>query len=121
MKNPTCNSRNWKLPSNHQAAITSVQFGSVKNVTVLLYIFCSILFFSCSSEGPVGTWDYELDFDDDREFGVIKINRYGSSYQVNILTSDLDKIELQNVVLNDGKLAGDFEAFSEKLHLTGFF
>lgn len=91
------------------------------NASLVIFIFTICLFYSCSSNSVEGSWDYEIDFDNDQASGIMKIESNADVYIVSLISDNGDSKRLENVKITDGKLSADFEMSGEKFSLEGTF
>jgi len=84
-------------------------------------IVCLFIFYSCSSNKIEGSWEYEVDFDNDHASGIMKLESDDDLYKLTLISNDWGTKNLENVKLIKDKLSGDFELFGDEFSLEGSF
>lgn len=85
----------------------------------LLAFSITLTFNSCQEASPIGPWDYEVDFGDDKAAGILKVKKEGKDYTGTLISFDWGTIDLEKVVIETNKLSANFELFGKKTNLEG--
>ena len=89
---------------------------------VLSCFFVVVLFLcGCTQNTPEGSWDYEIDFGDDRSQGTMTIENSNGTTALSLVSLDEGTFALENVMLNDAKLSGGFTFYGNEARLQGSF
>ena len=92
-----------------------------KSVLLLLLIGLASIFNACTTESLEGSWDYELSFEEDPSFGILKLENENGTYIGGLNSFGLGKIELNNLEISNNNLSADFEKWGMGFSLKGTF
>ena len=81
----------------------------------------TLLFHACQGVERIGTWDYEVDFGDDKSVGVLKLVQVGPDFKASLLSFDWGTIDLGEVKMENDQLSANFDLFDETSSLKGTF
>jgi len=84
-------------------------------------ILLGIVFLSCESEVRTEFWDYEIEWGDDVQQGLLRFSENEGKQKVSLVSFDWGTMDLKNVKLSDTGLSADFELFGEDAMLDGVF
>ncbi|MDB4292576.1 cytochrome c, partial [Maribacter sp.] len=90
---------------------------------IILSCFCLavLLLCGCQQNTSEGSWDYEIDFGDDRSEGIMKFNSTNDSTELSLVSLDDGTFTLENVVVKGDNLSGDFVLYGDEAILEGSF
>lgn len=83
----------------------------------LLAVFAS----SCLSSSRNEFWDYTIDFGEYQTQGILKLKEASNSSEASLVSLDAGTFILENVLLNDKSLSGNFTIDGEEAILQGTF
>jgi len=85
-------------------------------------IVASCLFLGCTPAQIEGSWDVELQWNEDlTTYGVLKITNENGMHAAILNSFQLGKLELQNLAISGSSLSGNFEKWDDDFTLEGRF
>ncbi|MGB5318292.1 DUF6797 domain-containing protein [Eudoraea sp.] len=84
-------------------------------------LILAVLASSCLSNTRDEVWDYTIDFGEDRVHGILKLKKTSNSTEVSLVSLDIGTLTLENVLLNEDSLSGNFNIDGDEGILEGSF
>ncbi len=92
-----------------------------KHFLMILLLGLSGLFWHCSSESHEGSWDYELDFFDEKSYGTMILDRQGGSYTGSLMSYEMGTMKLNSIEIEGNKMTSEVAFYEEIFTLEGVF
>ena len=97
----------------------------IHNSLILIFSLGLFIFMSCATskklaESYTGKWGYDIETPQGNYNGNMEIIQAGKTY-TGKLNSDMGSVDLNNLVIKDGKLTADFDMMGNTINISGNF
>ncbi len=83
--------------------------------------FLFVFLLSCQRSNQDTSWDYEIDFGDDKSQGVMRLKNSNDTAELSLVSFDDGTFTLENLEIDGAELSGDFIRFGKEASLEGSF
>ena len=95
------------------------------NLQLLIFSLSLLVFLSCASSKKLagsytGKWGYSIDTPQGKYDGNMEINQDGKIYKGK-LNSDMGSVDLNDLVIKEGKLTANFDMMGNTINISGNF